>query len=268
VLARINKLRRFYKCVVLTLDAPRPGKREADERQQLGSGESVWSANQEDPAAKPPAGAGIGQQMFWGTAADLTWHTTLPWLARHTDLPVVLKGLQTHEDAFLAARYAAEHPGTVRAIILSNHGGRSLDTAPPAVHTLLEIRKYCPEVFDRVEVWVDGGIKRGTDAVKALCLGARAVGVGRPALWGLGAGGWQGVDRVFESESGPAGVPTGFPRPRPGRVVVLTPPGLPTVVFADEMQRCMQFLGAQKVADLGPRLVRWFPRRCRVHEAR
>jgi isopentenyl diphosphate isomerase/L-lactate dehydrogenase-like FMN-dependent dehydrogenase len=68
------------------------------------------------------------------------------------------------------------------------------------VHTLLEIRKYCPEVFDAVEVWIDGGIRRGTDVVKALCLGAKAVGVGRAALWGLGAGGWQGVDRTFESE--------------------------------------------------------------------
>ena len=87
----------------------------------------------------------------------------------------------------------------VKAIILSNHGGRALDTAPPAVHTLLEIRKYCPEVFGRIEVWVDGGIKRGTDVVKALCLGAKAVGVGRAALFGLGAGGTEGVHRTFES---------------------------------------------------------------------
>jgi isopentenyl diphosphate isomerase/L-lactate dehydrogenase-like FMN-dependent dehydrogenase len=88
----------------------------------------------------------------------------------------------------------------VRGIILSNHGGRALDTAPPAVHTLLEIRKYCPEVFSKIEVWVDGGIRRGTDVVKALCLGAKAVGVGRAALFGLGAGGVEGVERTFESK--------------------------------------------------------------------
>lgn len=139
----------------------------------------------------------MGQQLFWGTAADLTWKTTLPWLAEHTDMPIVLKGVQTHEDAYLAAQYAPH----VKAIILSNHGGRALDTAPPAVHTLLEIRKYCPEVFSKIEVWVDGGIKRGTDVVKALCLGASAVGLGRAALFGLGAGGRAGVERTLESKS-------------------------------------------------------------------
>ena len=89
----------------------------------------------------------------------------------------------------------------IQAIILSNHGGRAADTAPPAIHTLLEIRRYCPEVFDKLEVYVDGGIKRGTDVVKALCLGARAVGIGRPALFGLGVGGQAGVERVLESEA-------------------------------------------------------------------
>ena len=80
-----------------------------------------------------------------------------------------------------------------RGIILSNHGGRAADTAPPAVHTLLEIRKYCPEVFEKLDIVVDGGIKRGTDVVKALAMGAKAVGIGRAALFGLGAGGTEGV---------------------------------------------------------------------------
>lgn len=203
MLARINRLRDRYKCIVLTLDAPVPSKREHDEKAALEAQLVIESSRSEEEArksARPAPSSGVGQQLFWGTAADLTWDTTLPWLARHTDLPIVLKGIQTHEDAYLAAQYARKHPGTVKAIILSNHGGRSLDTAPPAVHTLLEIRKYCPEVFDTIEVWVDGGIKRGTDVVKALCLGARAVGVGRAALWGLGAGGWKGVERTFESE--------------------------------------------------------------------
>ncbi len=110
-------------------------------------------------------------------------------------MPIVLKGIQTHEDAYLASLYAPQ----VKAIILSNHGGRALDTAPPPIHTLLEIRKYCPEVFQKIEVWVDGGIKRGTDVVKALCLGARGVGIGRAALWGLGAGGPEGVERTLQS---------------------------------------------------------------------
>lgn len=195
MLVRINKMSDKYKFICLTLDAPVPGKREHDEKQQT-VGASLHVSSSIKEAGGKPGGGGVGQQLFWGTAADLTWESTLPWLAKHTKLPIVLKGLQTHEDAYLAAQYAPQ----VKAIILSNHGGRALDTAPPAVHTLLEIRKYCPEVFNRIEVWVDGGIKRGTDVVKALCLGAKAVGVGRPALFGLGAGGTEGVHRTFESK--------------------------------------------------------------------
>jgi isopentenyl diphosphate isomerase/L-lactate dehydrogenase-like FMN-dependent dehydrogenase len=196
MLARINKMSDKYKFICLTLDAPVPGKREHDEKQNIvGASLPISSAIKAAGGSPGQGGGGVGQQLFFGTAADLTWRNTLPWLAKHTKLPIILKGLQTHEDAYLAAQYAPH----VKAIILSNHGGRALDTAPPAVHTLLEIRKYCPEVFSRIEVWIDGGIKRGTDVVKALCLGAKAVGVGRPALFGLGAGGAEGVHRTFES---------------------------------------------------------------------
>ncbi|KAM3543129.1 hypothetical protein ARSEF1564_003934 [Beauveria bassiana] len=188
MLRRINALRKHYKFICLTLDAPTPGKRELDERGNLEKMVRVEAAGNPDMERRP-AGGGVGQQLFFGTAADLTWKTTLPWLAEHTDLPIVLKGLQTHEDAYLAM----QHP-QVKAIILSNHGGRACDTAPPPIHTLLEIRKYCPEVLSRLEVWIDGGIRRGTDVVKALCLGARGVGVGRGPLYGLGAGGQAGVE--------------------------------------------------------------------------
>ncbi|KXJ95948.1 FMN-dependent dehydrogenase [Microdochium bolleyi] len=220
MLARINAMRDRFKFIVLTLDAPVPGKRELDEKQNFKGSFTVASGVKTDTEAARPGGGGVGQQLFFGTAADLTWKVTLPWLAKHTDLPIVLKGLQTHEDAFLAARYAPQ----VKAIILSNHGGRALDTAPPAVHTLLEIRKYCPEVFDHIEVWVDGGIKRGTDIVKALCLGATAVGLGRAALFGLGAGGQAGVERVFE-------------------------------ILKAEVETCMRLLGAPNVKALGPHYI-------------
>jgi len=195
MLKRINAMKDRIKFICLTLDAPVPGKREMDEKANLHRTLTVEAASK-DNAEKRPGGGGVGQQLFFGTATNLTWSTTLPWLAQHTDLPIVLKGLQTHEDAYLAAKHSQ-----VKAIILSNHGGRALDTAPPALHTLLEIRKYCPEVLRKVEVWVDGGIRRGTDVVKALCLGARAVGLGRAALFGLGAGGREGVERVFQSTS-------------------------------------------------------------------
>lgn len=199
MLARINKLKAI-KFIVLTLDAPVPGKREDDERGNNAAASmpvpSAAKAVEKAADGNPLSQAGgVGKQLFAGTDPSLTWKDTLPWLAKHTDLPIVLKGLQTHEDAYIASL----HTPQVRGIILSNHGGRALDTAPPAVHTLLEIRKYCPEVFDKLDVWVDGGIRRGTDVVKALCLGAKAVGIGRPALWGLGAGGVDGVKRTLQS---------------------------------------------------------------------
>ncbi|KAI0154844.1 FMN-dependent dehydrogenase-domain-containing protein [Xylariaceae sp. FL1272] len=217
MLARINKMKDKFKFICLTLDAPVPGKREIDERQGFKNSTKVASGVKTSDEPERPGGGGVGQQLFWGTAADLTWKITLPWLAKHTDLPIVVKGLQTHEDAHLAAKYAPQ----VKAVILSNHGGRALDTAPPAVHTLLEIRKYCPEVFNLVDVWVDGGIKRGTDVVKALALGAKAVGIGRAALFGLGAAGQEGVERTFE-------------------------------ILKAETETCMKLLGVKTVAELGP----------------
>ena len=217
MIARINKLP-SVKFLCLTLDAPVPGKREHDERTK--SVHPNPSGGGADPSARDTdigdAGGGVGRALFAGTAPDLTWRTTLPWLAAHTALPIVLKGIQTHEDAYLASQHAPQ----VKAIVLSNHGGRAVDTAPPAVHTLMEIRKYCPEVFNRVEVWVDGGIRRGTDVVKALCLGAKAVGVGRAPLWGLGAGGQAGVERVLE-------------------------------ILKAEVETCMRLLGVERVEELG-----------------
>ncbi|KAL6800280.1 FMN-dependent dehydrogenase domain-containing protein [Trichoderma sp. SZMC 28012] len=219
MLKRINKMSDRYKCVVLTLDAPVPGKREIDEKSNMDKG-FVVEPGVKGGQEKLPGGGGVGQQLFFGTASDLTWQTTLPWLAKHTDLPIVLKGIHTYEDAYLAAKYAPQ----VKAIILSNHGGRALDTASPPVHVLLEIRKYCPEVFDKIEVWVDGGIKRGTDVVKALCLGAKAVGIGRAALFGLGAGGAAGVERTLE-------------------------------ILEAETSTCMRLLGAKNISELGPRFI-------------
>ncbi|KAG9248841.1 FMN-dependent dehydrogenase-domain-containing protein [Calycina marina] len=220
MLARINKMSDKYKFICLTLDAPVPGKRELDEKSNFESAAPIASALKTTDEPVRPGGGGVGQQLFWGTASDLTWKTALPWLAKHTSLPIVLKGIQTHEDAYLAMQFTPQ----VKAILLSNHGGRALDTAPPAVHTLLEIRKYCPEVLNRIEVWVDGGIRRGTDVVKALCLGATAVGVGRAALFGLGAGGAEGVRRTFE-------------------------------ILEAETATCMKLLGAAKVSDLGPKFI-------------
>lgn len=164
------------KFIVLTLDAPFPGKREADERFKMA----------EVAGGAPP--------QAWGTESSLTWRETLTWLSQHTSLPIVLKGIQTYEDAYAATLFPS-----VRGIILSNHGGRALDTTTTPVQVLLEMRRFCPQVLDKVDVLIDGGVTRGTDVVKALALGAKGVGLGRAALYGLAVGGQRGVERSLQS---------------------------------------------------------------------
>ncbi|KAF4767672.1 hypothetical protein HAV15_009142 [Penicillium sp. str.  len=217
VLARINKLPAI-KCIVLTVDEPVQGKHELGPRGlELYDDAQTEVPIQPEELSQPSTDVKVAITSVSGPASDAEWEITLQWLAKHTSLPIIIKGIQTYEDAEVAATYAH-----VKGIVLSNHGGRVLDTAPPAIHTLLEIRKYCPGVLEKLDVMVDGGIRRGTDVVKALCLGARAVGIGRPAFWGLGAGGIAGVERTLQTQ---------------------------------ETRTCMSLLGARRVADLGIRHV-------------
>lgn len=117
--------------------------------------------------------------MFSYVDPTLSWED-LAWVQRAADgLPIIVKGIQSAEDAALAAHYGAA------AIILSNHGGRQLEGAPSCVETLLEIRRYEPQVFEQVEVWCDGGFRRGTDVLKAIALGARCVGFGRSCAFSV-----------------------------------------------------------------------------------
>lgn len=111
------------------------------------------------------------------------------WLCRSTTLPVVLKGIVTAEDAVAAVDAGAS------GVFVSNHGGRMIDTAPSAIEVLGEV---ISAVDGRAEVYVDSGVRRGSDVLKALLLGARAVGIGRPWMWGLAVGGPEGVHRVLE----------------------------------------------------------------------
>jgi 4-hydroxymandelate oxidase len=121
-------------------------------------------------------------------AADLTW-SDIEHFAAESSLPVLVKGVLRPEDVRLAAEHGA------RGVIVSNHGGRQLDTAISAADALPAVVEAAG---DRLEVLVDGGLRRGTDVLKALALGARAVMVGRPVLWGLAVGGAPGVQRVLE----------------------------------------------------------------------
>jgi len=114
---------------------------------------------------------------------SLTWEV-VGWLRSITKLPVVVKGLVRGDDAVRAIEHGAA------AVVVSNHGGRQLDSAPATIEVLPRI---VDAVAGRGEVFIDGGVRRGTDVVKALALGARAVFVGRPVLWGLAHDGRAGV---------------------------------------------------------------------------
>ncbi len=180
-----------YRALVLTVDAPVLGRRETDVRNrfQLPAG---LTAKNLIPAGKerlPDGAADSGLSVYFASMLDpsLSW-TDVEWLRSITSLPVIVKGIVRGDDAARAVDRGAA------GIVVSNHGGRQLDTAPAAIEVLAEVVKA---VDGRAEVLVDGGIRRGTDVIKALALGARAVMLGRPVLWGLAVGGEAGVSTVL-----------------------------------------------------------------------
>jgi len=121
-------------------------------------------------------------------SAEISW-THIDWLRGITSLPIILKGVLHPEDARIAVAHGVD------GLLLSNHGGRQLDTVPATIDLLPE---FVATVGSRIPIMLDGGVRRGTDIVKALALGASAVGVGRPIVWGLAADGESGVLRVLD----------------------------------------------------------------------
>ncbi|KAB5522935.1 mitochondrial cytochrome-like protein b2 [Coniochaeta sp. 2T2.1] len=185
-----------YKGIWLTVDTPVLGKRTADRRLQAIEAASMGLEQDEAPI-RPPGSENSFAPAFGGrpVPGQLSPHTVwedLKWIKEAFDGPLVLKGIQCAEDARLAMEYGCD------GILLSNHGGRQLHSAPSALMTLLEIRTYCPEVLDKLEVYVDGGLKDGADVLKAICLGATAVGVGRPYIYALAAYGSRGMERCTD----------------------------------------------------------------------
>jgi isopentenyl diphosphate isomerase/L-lactate dehydrogenase-like FMN-dependent dehydrogenase len=160
-----------YSALVLTVDAPFLGRRERDIRIDF-----------KIPEGLTPSGDIFGE----GFDTSLSWRD-LEWLAGY-GLPVVVKGLITAEDARLACEHGAA------AVVVSNHGGRQLDGVPATLDALEEVVEA---VDGRIEVLLDGGVRRGVDVLKALALGARAVLIGRAMVWGLAVGGEEGVVHVL-----------------------------------------------------------------------
>ena len=201
-----------YEALVLTVDTAVLGRRERDVRRgfslppKIGLGTLVdgalhpgwtWSFVRSDPIKFANV---VGRETADGTNAVslaeyinsqfdpiLSWDD-VAWMRTIWDGPIIVKGIQTVEDAVLAADVGVE------AVALSNHGGRQLDTAPSPIDLVAPV---VDAVGDRTEVYCDGGVRRGSDIVKAVALGARACMGGRAYLYGLGAGGERGVDHVL-----------------------------------------------------------------------
>jgi isopentenyl diphosphate isomerase/L-lactate dehydrogenase-like FMN-dependent dehydrogenase len=174
-----------FRAIMLTVDAPgAPGRRERD----LRTGFTVEAPIPAFTAVTGRASGATPAEVFSLVESALTWRD-LEKLRGMSELPLLVKGILTREDARLAA------DAGVDGIVVSNHGGRQLDTSLAAIDALPEV---VDEVGAELEVFVDGGVRRGTDVLKALALGARAAMIGRPVLWGLGAAGEQGVRDVLE----------------------------------------------------------------------
>lgn len=181
-----------YDAIMLTVDAPVLGRRERDIRLgfTLPAHLNIANASPAGMERVPEAAAtSSGLMLHFRDLHDpaLT-PKDIEWVRQVSGLPVVVKGIVRGDDAVRAAEHGAA------GIAVSNHGGRQLDTALPSIRALPEV----VETLDgRAEVYVDGGVRRGTDVVKALALGARAVLIGRPVLWGLAVAGEEGVVDVL-----------------------------------------------------------------------
>jgi len=201
------------KALCITVDAPRLGKRERDMRNK-------FSAKPPDLQKKDTINRNQGTARALSKFIDpsLSWND-IAWFKSITNMPIILKGIQCAEDAILSLRHG------VQGIILSNHGGRQLDFARSGIEILPEVISAlrsvnAPKSF---EVWIDGGVRRGSDIFKALALGATAVGIGRPTLYGLAAYGQAGVEHVIR-------------------------------ILREELEMCMGLMGVTSVEDVRGRM--------------
>lgn len=208
-----------YKALVVTVDSPLLGRREKDVRNRFKLSDKFKLGNfvGRDLDSFPTNVADSGLAAYIASLYDtsLSWKH-INWLSEITKLPIILKGILRSDDAVLAVKNGAA------GIIVSNHGGRQLDSAPATVSVLEEI---VDAVEDKVPILLDSGIRRGTDVFKAIALGAKAVLTGRPVLWGLAVCGEDGALEVLE-------------------------------MLRNELKLTMQLSGCPTVKDITPDMVR------------
>jgi 4-hydroxymandelate oxidase len=207
-----------FQALCLTVDAPILGKRERDTQNQFVLPLNMKLANlstlTDIEIPYKPGESGLFAYFLEQLNPALTW-ADLEWLQSLSPLPLVVKGILRGDDALRAVEHGA------KAVIVSNHGGRQLDGAIASIDALSEV---VDAVGDQVDVLVDGGIRRGTDILKALALGAKAVLLGRPILWGLAVNGEAGVQHVLE-------------------------------LLRDELELAMALSGCAKLQDIEPNLI-------------
>lgn len=205
-----------FSAIVVTVDSPVGGQVANAEKNKFSLPPGVSFANMEASAPGHSFTFDVNSDDFIGNthSANVTWKD-IKWLCSLSDLPVVVKGVLTPESAWKAYEHGAA------AILVSNHGGRQLDGDPATIEVLPDI---VAAVGDRMEVYMDGGVRFGSDVVKALCLGARAVFVGRPVFWGLAYKGKEGLDELLN-------------------------------ILKDELVRTLKLLGSPDSNDLCPAFV-------------
>ncbi|KAG9256479.1 FMN-dependent dehydrogenase-domain-containing protein [Emericellopsis atlantica] len=206
--------KRGCKGLFITVDAPQLGRREKDMRSKFTDpGSNVQSGSTTDTSQ------GAARAISSFIDPSLSWKD-IPWFQSVTKMPIILKGVQRVEDVLKAVEAG------VQGVVLSNHGGRQLDFARSAVEILAETMPVLRErgLENKIEIFVDGGIRRATDIIKCLCLGATGVGIGRPFLYAMSAYGQPGVDRAIQ-------------------------------LLKDEMEMNMRLIGCTKVSELHPELL-------------
>jgi L-lactate dehydrogenase (cytochrome) len=207
---------RGCKGLFITVDAPQLGRREKDMRSKFSD---VGSSVQATGGDSVDRSQGAARAISSFIDPSLSWKD-IPWFQSVTKMPIVLKGVQCVEDVLRAVEMGVD------GVVLSNHGGRQLEFARSAIEVLAEVMPVLREHGweNKIEIYIDGGIRRATDMLKALCLGARGVGIGRPFLYAMSAYGQPGVDRAMQ-------------------------------LLKDEMEMNMRLIGATTIADLNPSMI-------------
>ncbi|KAI9769992.1 MAG: hypothetical protein M1840_003703 [Geoglossum simile] len=204
------------KGLFVTVDAPQLGRREKDMRSKFSdTGSNVQSSSNDEVDRSQGAARAISSFID----PSLSWKD-IPWFLSITKMPIILKGVQRIEDVLRAIEIG------VHGVVLSNHGGRQLDFARSGIEILAEVMPALRERGweNRIEIYVDGGVRRATDIIKALCLGAKGVGIGRPFLFAMSAYGLPGVDRAMQ-------------------------------LLKDEMVMNMRLIGCSSIGQLNPSLL-------------